>query len=212
MREHGERRKADQMTGGQPTVRDDTVIQIFTAVNQGLKQGAFTEAVDGLEKILEIDVDYPGASSALKCAEFWKERVDREPAPRDGFERGELLLAHWRVFQAFTERLADVPEMFLFAIKQFIFSSALACYLSAATDSDSGDGDPDVLLQIGRCWKGMGNYERAIENLERANDGKKEDARILAELADCYSLVNESRAGKVFFRESFFIEDRKSVV
>ena len=194
------------MTGGQPTVRDDTVIQFFTAVYQGLKQGAFAEAVDALEKILEIDVDYPGASSALKCAEFWKERVDREPAPKDAFERGELLLAHWKVFQAFTERLADVPEMFMFAIKQLIFSSALACSVSAAPDSDPGIADPDVLLQIGRCWKGMGNYERAIESLERANDGKKEDARILAELADCYSLVNESRAAKAFFRECFFID------
>jgi tetratricopeptide (TPR) repeat protein len=208
VREYGERRKADQMTGGQPTVRDDAVIQIFTAVYQGLKQGAFAEAVEAVEKILEIDVDYPGASSALKCAEFWKERVDTEPAPKDGFERGELLLAHWRVFQAFTERLADVPEMFMFAIKQFVFSSALACYQSAAPDSDPGGGDPDVLLQIGRCWKGMGNYERAIEALERANDGKKEDARILAELADCYSLVNESRGAKAFFRECFFIDPR----
>ena len=63
-----------------------------------------------------------------------------------------------------------------------------------------------MLLQIGRCCKGIGNYERAIENLERANIERKDDARILAELADCYSLVNESRAAKVFFREAFFLD------
>jgi hypothetical protein len=31
---------------------------------------------------------------------------------------------------------------------------------------------------------------------------------ILAELADCYSLVNETRAAKVFFREAFFLDCR----
>ena len=60
-------------------------------------------------------------------------------------------------------QFAVAVYVFMFAIKQFVFSSALACYLSAATDSDSGDGDPDVLLQIGRCWKGMGNYETLSE-------------------------------------------------
>ena len=80
----------------------------------------------------------------------------------------------------------------------------MPCYLSAAPESEQGGGDPDLLLQVGRCCKGMGNYERAIECLERANSESREDARILAELADCYSLVNESRAAKVFFREAFF--------
>jgi tetratricopeptide (TPR) repeat protein len=166
----------------------------------------FAEAVDALEKILEIAFDYPGASTALKCAAFWKERLEREHAAPDGFERGEQLMAQWRLFQAFADRLPDMPEKCLFAIKQFVFSSALASYLSAESDTGQPGGDPDVLLQTGRCCKGLGNYERAIDNLERANIERKEDPRILAELADCYSLVNEARAAKVFFRESFFLD------
>ena len=67
-------------------------------------------------------------------------------------------------------------------------------------------GDPYLLLQVGRCCKGAGNYERAIEWLERANRESRDDARIMAELADCYSLVNESRAAKVFFREAFSVD------
>jgi tetratricopeptide (TPR) repeat protein len=194
------------MREGQPIVRDDAAIQVFNAVCQALREGLFSEAIDALEKVLEMDVEYPGASSTLKCAAFWKERVEKDRPRRDDFEQGEDLLAHWRLFQAFTERLGDVPERCVFAIKQFVFTSALACYLSAAPDSEQGGGDPDVLLQVGRCCKGIGNYERAITNLERANIERKEDARILAELADCYSLVNEVRAAKVFFRESFFLD------
>jgi tetratricopeptide (TPR) repeat protein len=197
--------KAGRMREGRPILKDDKVGWSFVAVCQALREGQFSEAIDALERILERDVEHPGAASALKCAGFWKERLEQEHAQLDGFERGELLLGQWRLFHAFVERLADVPERCLFAIKQFIFSSALAFYLSAAPETDQG-GDPDVLLQIGRCCKGTGNYERAIENLERANREKRDDARILAELADCYSLVNESRSAKVFFREALFVD------
>jgi tetratricopeptide (TPR) repeat protein len=191
---------------GWTRVRDDGAIQLFDTACQALREGAFPDAIDSLERLLEIDVDSAGAASALKCAGFLKERLDGERAAADSFEQGEQLLALWRIFQAFAERLPDVPERVLFALKQYLFTSALACYLAAAPDAEQEGGDPDVLLQVGRCCKGMGNYERAIECLEKANRERREDARILAELADCYSLVNESRAAKAFFREAFFID------
>jgi tetratricopeptide (TPR) repeat protein len=191
------------MAEDQLIFRDDASIQILNAVSLNLKDGAFAEAVGQLERLLERDVSYPGAASTLKCAAFWRER-EEEGGPRDGFERGERLLAQWRQFLAFAERLADVPEGCLFAIKRYVFSTALASYLKEA--GPDGGSDPDVLLRLGRCCKGVGNYERAIDCLERANREKRESAAILAELADCYSLVSETRAAKVFFREAFFID------
>ncbi|HUI71460.1 MAG TPA: hypothetical protein VL354_13150 [Spirochaetia bacterium] len=185
-------------------IPDDTINQILTTACQNLREGAFSGAIDALEKVLEMDVEYPGAASVLKCASFWSERLEKELVPRDGFERGELLLATWKLFLAFVQKLADVPERYLFAIKQYVFSSALTGYLSASAEQEPTD--PDLLLQVGRCCKGIGNYETAVEHLERANVERKEDATILAELADCYSLVNETRAAKVFFREAFFID------
>ncbi len=183
---------------------DHTINQILATACQNLREGAFSEAVDALERVLEMDVEYPGAASVLKCASFWSEHLEQEFVPRDGFERGEALLALWKLFLAFEQRLADVPERYLFAIKQYVFSAALASYLSAVTEQEPTD--PDLLLSVGRCCKGLGNYEKAIEHLERANLERKDDARILAELADCYSLVSETRAAKVFFREAFFID------
>lgn len=194
------------MAEDQLIFRDDASIQILNAASLHLKDGAFGEAVGELERLLERDVSYPGAASALKCAAFWREREEEE-GPRDGFERGERLLAQWRQFLAFAERLADVPEGCLFAIKRYVFSTALASYLKEA--GPDGGSDPDVLLRLGRCCKGVGNYERAIDCLERANREKRESAAILAELADCYSLVSETRAAKVFFREAFFIDPQE---
>jgi tetratricopeptide (TPR) repeat protein len=177
----------------------------------------FPEAIDALERLLERDVEFPGAASALKCAGFWRERMEKDGPPLEGFERGEQLLGQWRLFQAFADRLDDMPERCMFAMKQFVFSSALASYTATeggfgATEGGFGAtapeaaGDPYLLLQTGRCFKGAGNYESAIECLERANRESRDDARIMAELADCYSLVNESRAAKVFFREAFYVD------
>jgi tetratricopeptide (TPR) repeat protein len=213
----------------------EAVHQLFDTVCQTLREGMFPEAIDALERLLERDVEFPGAASALKCAGFWRERTEKDTPPLEGFERGEQLLGQWRLFQAFADRLEDMPERCMFAIKQFVFTSALASYttteggfaaegefaeggrgatksgVSAAQGGPSQTvpetgGDPYLLLQTGRCFKGAGNYERAIECLERANRGSRDDARIMAELADCYSLVNESRAAKVFFREAFYVD------
>jgi tetratricopeptide (TPR) repeat protein len=179
--------------------------ELFGTACLALRGGMFSDAIDALESLLEKDMEFPGAASALKCAGFWKERGEKEESQFEGFERGEQLLGQWRLFQAFVERIADLPERCLFAIKQFVFSTALAGYRTVAPDAEEG-GDPYVLLQIGRCCKGTGNYERAIDCLERANREARDDARILAELADCYSLVNESRAAKVFFREAYYVD------
>jgi tetratricopeptide (TPR) repeat protein len=192
------------MVEGETILKDEAGNQGFHGAVGAMREGAFDEAIEILERILESDVDAPGAASALKCAGFWKEQLEKEH-PLEGFERGEQLVAQWRLFQAFADRLADVPERCLFAMKQFVFTAALASYLSSGPESERG-GDPDVLLQVGRCYKGIGNYERAIECLEAANEARRDDAVILAELADCYSLVNESRAAKVFFREAFYID------
>jgi tetratricopeptide (TPR) repeat protein len=192
------------MAEGRLSFRDGAISQLLNAVSLHLQEGAFAEAMGLLETLLGRDPASPGAASALRCAAFWRERDGADLAPADPFERGEWYLAQWRLFQAFAERLGDVPERCMFSIKRFAFSRALDGYLAVA-GPDGGD-DPDVLLRLGRCCKGLGSYERAIDCLERARRERRDSAEILAELADCYSLVNETRAAKVFFREAFFID------
>jgi tetratricopeptide (TPR) repeat protein len=192
------------MAEGELISRGGRGIQVYGTVCHLLREGSFAEAMAGLEAALERDVSMPGAASTLKCAAFWREREEGDRETRDSFEKGERLLAHWRVFLSFVERLGDLPEQCLFAFKRWVFQSALECYLAAA--GPDGGSDPDVLLRLGRCCKGIGNYERAIDCLERANRERRDSAAVLAELADCHALVSETRAARVFFREAFFID------
>jgi len=192
------------MTEGQLRARGDSIARLLEAAWQDLREGLHAEAFGKLEQALALDVGRPGTASALKCAAFWRERQARIDALKDPWEQGEATLAQWKLFVPFAERLGDVPERCLFSLKQRAFSTALALY-RRVLEAGAGE-DPQLLWRIGRCAKGIGAYDVAVEFLERANRERREDAAILAELADAYSLAGEERDAKVFFREAFFID------
>lgn len=192
------------MTEEQLTFGDAKIVEILNTVFQLFKEGDFARSMELLSTALDIDLAYPGLSATFQCAAFWKEHGEKDAASGDLFQKGEILLAQWRLFQAFQERLPDVPEKCLYALKQHAFTTALGHFDRIA--DEEGAGDADLLLRIGRCNKGLGNYDAATEALEKANQSRPEDPGILSELADCYALVNEVRAAKVFFREAFFLD------
>jgi tetratricopeptide (TPR) repeat protein len=191
------------MAEKQLTFKENEIIQILNKVYLNFKEGRFKEASTLLEKALEIDFESTDVTNALKAANFWLEREDRLATISGAYEKGEYYLSQWKVFSGFVSRMERLSERCLFNIKYYVFGSALAHYLTLYNESDLSD--PEILFRIGRCHKCQGNYESAIRFLELASQYRREDAAILAELADSYSLVNEERAAKVFFREAFFL-------
>jgi len=189
------------MTEEQLTFGDAKIVETLNTVFQLFKEGDFSGSMELLSKAMEIDLSYPGLSATFQCASFWKERREKDAGAKEPFEKGEILLAQWKLFLVFLERLPDVPEKCLYALKRHVFAKALGYFNRIAETEDA-----DLFFRIGRCNKGLGNYDAATEALEKANRCRPEDPGILAELADCYSLVSEVRAAKVFFREAFFLD------
>jgi tetratricopeptide (TPR) repeat protein len=192
------------MTEGRLIFHEDRTTEVSNLVYQDLKEGLFADAVDLLEKALGRDLQHPGAAATLKCASFWKERQERERSLTESYEKGELYLSSWKTFQASCGPFTGVPERFMYAVSHFVFSTALKHFFLFSESEACAEAE--VLFRIGRCYKGLGNYGFAIEFLERANSGRSDDAALMAELADCYSLVSETRSAKVFFREAFFLD------
>ncbi len=195
------------MAEKQLTFKENEIIQILNKVYLGFKEGRFKEAGELLERALTIDFESADVTNALKCSNFWLEREERLAGISGAYEKGEYYLNQWKVFSGFTSRMERLSERCLFNIKYYIFGKALDHYLSLYNEADPGD--PEILFRIGRCHKCRGNYESAIKFLELAGQYRREDAAILAELADCYSLVNENRISKVFFREAFFLDPQQ---
>ena len=75
--------------------------------------------------------------------------------------------------------------------------------------ADIEQSDPELILRLGRAYKGRGDYETAIQYLEAAATAKRDDAAVLAELGDAYALINETRRAKALFREAFFINPQR---
>jgi tetratricopeptide (TPR) repeat protein len=82
-------------------------------------------------------------------------------------------------------------------------------YFSGVLGDGANEHDPALLLLVGRCYKGIGNYGEALKYLEQAARFKREDAETLSELADVNALLGENRAAKALFREAFFADAQK---
>jgi hypothetical protein len=124
------------MADKQLTFRDNEIIQILNKVYLKFKEGFFQESVELLEKALAIDFEYNGVSGALKCANFWVERMERLTDATDSYERGEFLLSQWLHFMSFIARISDVSERCVFNIKYYVFNEALMNYMTLYNESD----------------------------------------------------------------------------
>jgi tetratricopeptide (TPR) repeat protein len=123
-------------------------------------------------------------------------------------ERGEYAIAQWKSFAVFASKLGGDFEPALYAYKRFAFSLALSQY-SALPADEKESHEADLALRIGICLKGTGDYVGALRSLEAAARERKEDAALLAELADAYALQGDERSSKALFREAFFVAPQR---
>ncbi len=164
-------------------------------------------AAGRLEDALAVDFDCPDVLTAMKYVNFWRERERQIIGIGHAFERGQYLLDQWPIFDRFVRRIGSPSEPCLQAVRRYVFGSALASF--SALLSDAEQADPQLLLRIGRCHKGLGAYDRAVRYLEAAAAERPDDAEVTAELADAYALINEVAAAKAFFREAFFLDPQR---
>ena len=182
---------------------------------EALKGGEADSSEAFLRAALEIDFDHQEVLYALKCLNWWLERIKRLDGFHEPYERGLFILSQWKPYYGFLDRIGDgslpgkeTRDSCQYAIRRFVFSRALEYFLLLIRDGVNVQ-DPDLLLQIGRCCKGAGDWEEALTYLEQASRFRKEDSAILSELADVNALLGETRKAKVIFREAFFLDPQR---
>jgi tetratricopeptide (TPR) repeat protein len=133
------------------------------------------------------------------------DRFENLRAISNPYQQGSFLLAQWRAFLLFVQPGREVFYDVFFAFRQAVFSLALQSFTAIGSET----ADYDLYLQMGRCRKGKGDYDEAIPCLEAAYKCARENAEVIAELADAYALVDENRMAKALFREAFFIDPQR---
>jgi tetratricopeptide (TPR) repeat protein len=189
-------------------IEQESVAVLLSSAYESLKCVDLRSATASFERALAIDFEAPETLWSLKCAHFWSECLARLEGMANRFERGEYLVAQWKAFAAFASKLEGDYERALFAYKRFAFSLALDQY-SAIPPEERESHEADISLRAGICLKGMGDYIGAMRSLETAAREKKDDAEVLAQLADAYALQGDERDSKALFREAFFIAPQR---
>lgn len=192
---------------GEVGTSTDKIRELLDRSYRFLDEGLFDESRKCLEEALGLDFDSGEVLSALKCTNFWGSRAEKLRELDDPYDKGEYLLREWRVFHSFSREFLGECGSCELVIRRWVFKSALDSY--RAIQRGGEEVDREILFRIGRCYKSYGDYEKAVSILELANNRKRMDPEILAELADTYALINEMHASKLFFREALFIDPQR---
>jgi tetratricopeptide (TPR) repeat protein len=193
---------------------DKSVKGLIQKAYNSLKASDSEGAKTALQEALRIDYEDPELEFAMKCIKWWEDRLGEPPGLQPGrdkrersYDRGEFILSQWKNFYSFLDRTGGQEhyDNCLYAVKRFVFSKALASFENILGEGEN-QYDPELLLMVGRCYKGVGSYETALRYLEQAARFKREDGETLSELADVNALMEEPRAAKALFREAFFID------
>jgi tetratricopeptide (TPR) repeat protein len=187
---------------------EQAVTGLIQKAYEKLKASNARDAAALLEEALQIDFDNEETKHALKSVNWWLEHTARIENIKNQYEKGGFILSQLKQYYSFLNSVAGNYDLCQYAVRRYVFSSALKCF-----EDLLGDGvnqhDPGLLLLVGRCYKGVGNYDEALKYLQQAARFKREDGETLAELADVNALLGEADTAKALFREAFFLNPEK---
>jgi tetratricopeptide (TPR) repeat protein len=200
---------------------EQSVQRLIQRAYENLKTSDVSSAIMALEEALRVDFENAEVLHALKCINWWLDRMKgaddlaqgaARPKQSDVYARGKFILSQWDAFYSFLDRIGwghnSEYDPCHYAIKRFVLSATLQSFQDILGDGVN-QHDPELLLQVGRCYKGVGNYEEALKYLEQAVRFRREDGDVLSQLADVNALMDEIRSAKALFREAFFVDAQK---
>ncbi|MBO7639252.1 MAG: tetratricopeptide repeat protein [Treponema sp.] len=181
---------------------DSQSAQALAKAHELIEQGDCVQAKTILEDALPADLENEDLSNAIGFCAFWNENLE-DMEKLTALEQGELLISQWNRFIVLVNQYLNPSELTLYAFKKGIYTKALNKFLEA---DDEGDNKmrAELFRKTGLCKKRLGDYEEALDLLNRANSEFPGQAVILAERADCYDLCGEAKLAKILFREAFF--------
>ncbi len=170
---------------------------------QYLQKGDIVAAKEHLDAVLAQNCGDSEAEYAFAGLHYWTSRLERVSSDMTAFEKAESLLSEWEPFLKYMAKHGVFHEQIIYSIKCAVFIQALLLYETLLRDKEA-QNNAELCRKIGRCYKTIGEYDRAFFYLLKARDADPDSAATLADLADCYALCGEIRSAKVYFREAFF--------
>lgn len=190
--------------GGQLTFEDDPLYVKQNKAHKFLEEGNFSYAISLYESIIKENPNFPGVLDGIKVSKFWKSKKNKLTKFITAYDKGKLLLKEWKSFEKYMNKNHVKHGRSTAAIQKYIFCDIIESFTKAYNEGVVPD--TAILIQIGDLFKGLGNYERAIDVYEYARSFNVDDSSLLTKLGDCYFSIDETSKAKVLFREAFFLD------
>jgi tetratricopeptide (TPR) repeat protein len=173
-----------------------------------LKAADALEACELLEQAINFDFENDEIKHTLKCVHWWLEHTRRIDDLKNPYEKGSFFISLFKQYYIFLEQFDKIYDQCQYAVRFFAYTRALF-FFNELLGSHLNKHDHGLLLMVGRCYKGLGNFDSALNYLEQAVHIKREDAETLAQVADINALLAQTKAAKALFREAFFLDPSK---
>jgi len=187
------------------TFADDPISSKINTANQMIQDGKFREAVENLEKLKNIDPDYPGFLASYRTARFWFNRSDELSSMPEGKKTADFLMTEWESYEEYARDKNMLNSSSYRAAMMNIYYAASRHYgISFMKQENTASGNFDLLLKLGACFIKLGNYKKAVETLEYAVNSYNAHAGLLSMLAEAFYNLGEIPKSLWFFKEAFF--------
>lgn len=169
-----------------------------------LKQGNLNEALALFSDILKTHFSDTVAESGIKSCKYWMTRLHKLENMKDGYEKGKSFIDEWKKFETFISSMKNFQKKVTSSLMYFIFNRALESFKKDLVENKVIDIQTSFI--IGLCYKKIGDYKNAIKYFEDTIANDHNNSNAMAEIADCYALIDETKKAKILFRESFFLD------
>lgn len=190
----------------QLTFSDDPLLIGSNEVYQLIEEGRFSGALKRLDKLMDINPDYPGLIEEYRTAKFWNNRREEMKTLNKGKQTADFLMREWNEFDDYAKEKKIINSFAYKVVMRYTFFTASEHYKIAFQEQESTTDNFDLLLNLGICFLTLEEYRYAIETLEYAHTCYKNSAKLLAILGEAYFHIDEIPKSIFYFREAFFID------
>ena len=169
-----------------------------------LRYGKFDEALNSFYLILKSNYSNYIAESGIKCCKYWLSRINKINQIDENYEKGKTLFKEWKKFENFTKSIKNIHKKVITNTMFFIFNTALDAFKKDLRKNRLLDFETSFIIAL--SYKKIGDFKNAIKYFEESFSIQNDNSNIIAQLADCYALIDQEKKAKLLFREAFFLE------
>lgn len=189
----------------QLTFSDDPMLNELNFACKDIEEGSFRAAAERLDRLMDVNPDYPGLAAGYRAARFWLSRTEETALPSKGKKTADYLMSEWEAFEKYAQDKAMTGSAAFKAAMHFVYHTASENYRLAFMLQEDTSGNFDLLLNLGSCFLRLGDYQKTVETLEYAAKSYNPNAKLLVILAEAYYHLKETSKSLLYFREAFFI-------